>query len=822
MSVRATQLSPHSSVLSPVNVALMAGAGLGIAVGYGVPITYLLAGLIIPFSLLLTLARPHIAAMTYVVLVYTDLLSILVKYHGMPPLARFAGWAVFGAVLGYRLIVRREGLVTDSMTVWLAAYGGIIALGLAYARSSELVMSNVVEFTRIFLAYLIIINTITTTDRLRRTLWLLLSAGVFLASLTIFQSLIGTYENDFGGLAQFRVSEITGTNDAPRPGGTLGDANYYGQSLLILLPLALYLLAEGRSRLARLAGGFASLSLIIAIIFTYSRGDALALGIILVAAVLYKRPNPLYFLGGLVALLIAVPFLPSNYVSRLTTIADVASSNRQAILSEDSVRGRAGATYAAVEMFLDHPILGVGRENYPIYQLEYLAGTSFAKLPHGIPPHNFYLEVAAEHGLLGIVVVGGLLFMTWRALFEARRRFRDAGDKTHAELAAWLSIGLLGYLVSSLFLHGAHIWMLGLQIALIVALRQLSRVASPDFVSPDLPVLAPVLPIFAPRESATSTSQPTTKPESARPLFASGVRAVRSFIPSRRARPVDSPGADNRTSEGDEARRKLWLDAAERARLQGDSMTARALVDAVLARDPDNETAWQMDLRLRFSAPVAPTSPVDASTGTAQPTSAPASPASPSPAVPEPQTSAQPRATYKVAQPFRDEWRRLGGASVLGVPISPAFIEPTPAGRAIIVQYFTHARLERHPENKGTATEVTLARLGTEVPIEGVVASPLPEMLGGQQVSLVPGGISTPWKFSIFWHLKGGELVLGRPITPVLLWTASDGSSRAIQYFERARLEHHIDRVGTVDEVQLGDLGSEVFERRYGGKRYVN
>ncbi len=137
MSAQATQLTPQSTVFSPVNVALMAGAGLGIAIGYGVPLTYLLAGLIIPFSLLLTLARPHLAAMAYAVLVFTDLLSILVKYHGMPALARFAGWAVFGAVLGYRLIVRREGLVGDRVTVWLAAYGGLVALGLVYARSSE-------------------------------------------------------------------------------------------------------------------------------------------------------------------------------------------------------------------------------------------------------------------------------------------------------------------------------------------------------------------------------------------------------------------------------------------------------------------------------------------------------------------------------------------------------------------------------------------------------------------------------------------------------------------------------------------------------------
>jgi putative inorganic carbon (HCO3(-)) transporter len=763
---------------------------VGAAVAAGVPVTYLMAGLLIPFSLLLTLACPHLAAMAYVVLVYTDLLSILVKYHGMPPLARFAGWAVFGAVLGYRLIVRREGLVGDRVTVWLAAYGAVVALGLAYARNSSVVMPNVVEFTRIFLAYLIIVNMVTTTARLRRTLWLLLAAGTILAFLTIFQSATGYYENDFGGLAQFRVSEITGTNDAPRPGGTLGDANYYGQSLLILVPIALYFMVDGRRRLTKLAGGVASLALIVAIIFTYSRGDALALGIVLVAALLYKRPNPLFFVGGLLAVVIAIPLLPSNYLSRLTTIVDVAKSNKQVILAEDSVRGRAGASQAAVEIFLDHPLIGVGRENYPLYQLEYLAGTNLAKSSKGIPPHNLYLEVAAEHGLLGILVVGGLLLVTLRALFEARRRFRAAGDRSHAELAAWLSIGLLGYLVSALFLHGAHIWMLGLQIAFVVALRQLSRVASPDFVTPQLPALVP-----AASGPASNPSQFSPEPRQERSALMRGARAVQSLLPAgiSRAQPVASV-------LDDAARRGLWLNAAEAARLRGDFMTARALVDAVLERDPYSEAAWQMDLRLRFSSTM--TGPLTA-------------PPDPIPSVSVPQTQSAPR----IAEPFRDFWRRHGGATILGMPISPPFVEPTSDGRTVLVQYFERARMQHHPELEGTQVAVSLGHLGAEVPIGGRVASPLPEGLGGQQVQLVPGSIWTPWKFSIFWHLNGGELMLGRPITPVLLEKTMQGTEMAVQYFERARLEYRADLAGTVDEVRLADLGIEVFNRRYRGRR---
>jgi O-antigen ligase len=303
----------------------------------------------------------------------------------------------------------------------------------------------------------------------------LLAMGVFLSLLTIYQATIGDYSNYFGGLAQYRVSEITGGEDAARPGGTLGDANYYAQSLLILLPFAFYLIFEGANATARLAGAGAAFCLLVAIVNTYSRGAALAVFAMLAAAALYKKLNPAYIVIAVVALLAVLPFLPPAYLDRLTTVFQTAQGNQQTIYNEASIRGRAGAQQAAIAMFLDRPILGVGRENYPLYQLEYLAGTSLAYRARGIPPHNLYLEIAAEHGLLGLLVLAGLLLTAVRAVIEARRRFFAAGDRKTGELVAWMGIGLFGYMVSSFFLHGAYLYMLWLQLALIIAARQIAR-----------------------------------------------------------------------------------------------------------------------------------------------------------------------------------------------------------------------------------------------------------------------------------------------------------------------------------------------------------
>lgn len=465
----------RSLLISFVLLALLSAAAIGVSTGLGVSRTYLIAGLIAPFVLLLTLVRPHWAVPLYVVLVYADLLSVLTRYHGLPAVARFTGAIVLTAAVGYRLIIRRNRLAADEMTWWLLAYGIVVALGLGYARDPALVQTNLIEFVRNVITYLVIINLVTKPSQLKRIVLAMLAMGVLLALITIYQSTMGDYSNDFGGLAQSRVSEITGDADAPRPSGTLGDANYYGQSLLILLPFAFYLIFEGRNVLARLAGAGAAACLLGAIVFTYSRGDALAVGAILAAAALYKKLNPAYLLIGLVAALIALPFVPSAYLNRLTTVFQTAQGNRQTIYNETSIRGRAGAQQAAIAMFLDYPLLGVGRENYPLHQLEYLAGTSLAYKARGIPPHNLYLEIAAEHGLLGLLVLAGLMVTAARAVIEARRRFFAAGDRQTGELVAWMGIGLFGYMVSSFFLHGAYLYMLWLQLALIIAARLIAR-----------------------------------------------------------------------------------------------------------------------------------------------------------------------------------------------------------------------------------------------------------------------------------------------------------------------------------------------------------
>lgn len=69
---------------------------------------------------------------------------------------------------------------------------------------------------------------------------------------------------------------------------------------------------------------------------------------------------------------------------------------------------------------------------------------------------------------------------------------------------------------------------------------------------------------------------------------------------------------------------------------------------------------------------------------------------------------------HSLAEPFLTFWRSHGGAAVFGNPISEVLNEENGdgTGRAYVLQYFQKARLEYHPENKGTSYEIQLGLLG--------------------------------------------------------------------------------------------------------------
>jgi O-antigen ligase len=105
-------------------------------------------------------------------------------------------------------------------------------------------------------------------------------------------------------------------------------------------------------------------------------------------------------------------------------------------------------------MFIDHPWLGLGPGNYPVaYQRYFLPGW-LEPLGHA---HNYYLNLAAESGLLGLAAFILTLGLAYRAAL--------GGIRSPDPFWRVLALGVLGSLavvtvhsgVDNLFVHGVAV-----------------------------------------------------------------------------------------------------------------------------------------------------------------------------------------------------------------------------------------------------------------------------------------------------------------------------------------------------------------------------
>jgi hypothetical protein len=166
---------------------------------------------------------------------------------------------------------------------------------------------------------------------------------------------------------------------------------------------------------------------------------------------------------------------------------------------------------------------------------------------------------------------------------------------------------------------------------------------------------------------------------------------------------------------------------------------------------------------------------------------------------------------------FLSFWEANGGLAQLGFPITSELLED---GRT--VQYTERARLEWHPENKGTRYEVLLGRLGADA-AEGRAAAGTapfarrPRPSGTALLYFPETGHTLQPPLRSYWETRGGLAVFGYPLSEAFQErSATDGKTYLVQYFERNRLEHHPELAGTRFEVLLGLLGMQEYERRYG------
>ena len=230
--------------------------------------------------------------------------------------------------------------------------------------------------------------------------------------------------------------------DVPRVAATLSHPNVAAALLELCLPLLVAWTWTARPAW-RLALATATLACLLALVLTFSRAGIVAalvgLGVMSGLSLRSRQRGPALGIA-LMTLVLPVALLWAGMADdglgrRLTAGLETASQTSPSRLEYWS---------AAARMAADHPLLGVGPDNYRWSFTEY-AGIPVDNL--GVHAHNQYLEALADTGFLGLLAFGWLLVAMIGAIgadvLNRQTRLDPWRLALLGSLSAWLGHGLL-------------------------------------------------------------------------------------------------------------------------------------------------------------------------------------------------------------------------------------------------------------------------------------------------------------------------------------------------------------------------------------------
>jgi hypothetical protein len=458
----------RSKNVARLALLMMPLAAVALAVlGSQNPLLAIVAALALPAAYAL-IAWPEVATLATIFILYTNAADVAVTFHKVPYIV---GAAFILLTIPLTHYVVRERLVVTPALPWVVKLFATCRLRGATARYPEEVRSHQVRGGRT--------GCLHPRDQCRapetraRVCWTLLAAGTLMAAIPVYQQVAGKYDNNFGGFGQvsqgvFNVPDSGSQNvvQQPRLTGPIGEKNRYAQIMLMLIPVGLFLgVGESKKSLRWLALGVTVLMLA-GMSMAFSRGAAVAVAVLVLLMVWMKYITRKQFacvLVGLVLLLCAVP----EYANRIARLQGVwglitPAETAQDIRPDSALRGRAVEVLAAVRIFIDHPVLGVGPGMYNNYYLEYaeLVGDEAETITR--EAHNLYPGIGAETGVLGLTCFMAAIFVTMKHLAQTRRRLLTENPRS-AQIATGFLLTIVSYLMTGMTLHmsfGRFFWLM--------------------------------------------------------------------------------------------------------------------------------------------------------------------------------------------------------------------------------------------------------------------------------------------------------------------------------------------------------------------------
>jgi O-antigen ligase len=216
--------------------------------------------------------------------------------------------------------------------------------------------------------------------------------------------------------------------------GTLFHPSALGMYLVILWPINLFLVIQTTEKFNKLIYSVLLIFSTLVVLVTYTRIAWAGLFFaILGSLILLKRFRQVIFLG--IGTTLGVVFFFEDIVARINQAISL-ENGRIVFLGQGSLAWRFSQWKTAFDLFSSKPLLGVGWWTFPMYN------------QWGSTPHNEYLRVLAESGILGfmafILLFGSLL------IWYIRKYRRISNLPKLSMLFGLIIISIINYLIFSI------------------------------------------------------------------------------------------------------------------------------------------------------------------------------------------------------------------------------------------------------------------------------------------------------------------------------------------------------------------------------------
>ena len=368
-----------------------------------------------------------------------------------------------------RMIAQDRAIVARwfPLSLPFAAFLFAALLSMTVALSLQAALKEFTKWAEMFAIYLFVANNLDRS-KLPRLLAAMFLAGLSEAAIGIYQFL---FQVGPAGFILFdRFMRAFGTFEQPNP-----YAGYLGLIAPVALGVALAVTSEQSAvnsktvhrspftvhLLIVILAAAALAAMLAALFMSWSRGAWLGVGAALVITIIVqsRRAFVLSIIAAFVLtfaiLLSSINIIPSVVAERFSGVADYFGVfDVRGVKVDDSnyaIVERMAHWESAAMMFAAHPVLGVGIGNYAAVYPAYALPNWSDPLGHA---HNYYLNVAAEAGIVGLIAY----LVLWASAFWQGWRAVRVTSGWQRGVAA----GLLGMIVAlsvhngfdDLFVHG--------------------------------------------------------------------------------------------------------------------------------------------------------------------------------------------------------------------------------------------------------------------------------------------------------------------------------------------------------------------------------